>query len=197
MATSSILKQARIDNDRSAKIVLDVLEYGEPMIEIMGCEGLSNAFSDLGIPATKTASSQDGRWEVWELPHAHFKALCDIKDEDWKESWGWWRHAVGSNMDAVEEDYIIHGRPIKAWDGVIRSGWHKEYCVDCDDNLENQCDASDESICYCYHDRKYPDMLEYLAHEIGASTETNVTALCIDLAKQNGMTLAELVSNYM
>lgn len=197
MATSSILKQVTVINDRSAKIIADLFEHGEPMVEILGGEGLSNAFADLGVPATKTAVSADGYWEVWELPESRFKELCKISDDDWKENWGWWRHAKGSNLGPVERSYIIRGKSLEAWDGRVRQDWYAEYCLPCEDREEFGCGAMDEDICDCYKERTYPDLLNYINNEIGASTEKNVTAICIDLAKQNGMTLAALVSEYM
>lgn len=197
MPTSSIQHQVYITNERSAKIIADVLENGEPMVEIMGGEGLDKAFADLQIPATRTAVSTNGLWEVWELPRSHFNALCKIKDEEWHDDWGWWRHALGSNLGWVDSDYIIRGKPLQAWDGVHRQNWYAEYCLPCEDRSLGFCVADDENICNCFGKREYPDLLQYLCTEIGASTEKNVTAICIDLARQNGMTLAKLVSEYM
>ena len=168
-----------------------------PHIEIMGGGGLSNAFIALGIPAERTASSSDGRWEVWNIPKHCHEAMCKMNDDEWHDDWGWWRSAEGSNMDAADKDYKINGKPLKAWDGAVRTDFYKDYCTTCDDRLENRCDGTDESICYCFKERNYQNLFRYLCDEIGASTETNVTALCVDLAKQNNMTLAELVSQYM
>lgn len=43
----------------------------------------------------------------------------------------------------------------------------------------------------------YHDILIYLCDEIGASTERNVCACTIDLARQNNLTLAELFKKYL
>ena len=43
---------------------------------------------------------------------------------------------------------------------------------------------------------EYKDLLEYFCEELGASTEKNVCALAVDLAKYNGLTLSELFKIY-
>jgi hypothetical protein len=44
--------------------------------------------------------------------------------------------------------------------------------------------------------REYDHLLQYLCDEIGASVEKNVMALAMDLAKMNGLTLAQLFKKY-
>lgn len=107
---------------------------------------------------------------------------------NWKNDWGWWRHAYGSNLGAVDCAYVINGEKLMAWDGLQR----KEWCRDCSD-----CAGTEKDKDECFHDHQYPDILIYLCDEIGASTERNVCACTIDLARQNNLTLAELFKKYL
>lgn len=117
-----------------------------------------------------------------------FDNICAIDNDDWKDDWGWWRHAYGSNLGAVDCAYVINGEKLMAWDGLQR----KEWCRDCSD-----CAGTEKDKDECFHDHQYPDILIYLCDEIGASTERNVCACTIDLARQNNLTLAELFKKYL
>lgn len=145
------------------------------MIEILGGD-LENAFFSLGINAKKTYEGNtylDDKTQVWEISDEDFNKLYNIKDKDWNDDWGWWRYAKGSNMGLIWKRYNINKHYIKAWDGNYR---------------ENHKDK--------YQDRNYDNLLRYFCDEIGASTETNVTALAIDLARQNNMSLSELFQKF-
>jgi hypothetical protein len=83
-----------------------------------------------------------------------------------------WQYAIGSNMGGVYKRYKINNHYVIAWDGTRREyGRNNDY-------------------------REYDHLLQYFCDEIGASTEKNVCALAIDLARQNGMTMAELFKKY-
>ena len=43
---------------------------------------------------------------------------------------------------------------------------------------------------------RYDTLTEYMCNEIGASTEKNVCALAVDLARANGLTMARLFEIY-
>jgi hypothetical protein len=43
---------------------------------------------------------------------------------------------------------------------------------------------------------KYETLTEYMCDEIGASMESNVCALAVDLARANGLTMAKLFEIY-
>ena len=88
----------------------------------------------------------------------------------------------------VDCAYVINGEKLMAWDGLQR----KEWCRDCSD-----CAGTEKDKDECFHDHQYPDILIYLCDEIGASTERNVCACMIDLARQNNLTLAELFKKYL
>lgn len=127
-------------------------------------------------------------YQVWLLSKEDFDNICAIDNDDWKDDWGWWRHAYGSNLGAVDCAYVINGEKLMAWDGLQR----KEWCRNCSD-----CAGTEKDKDECFHDHQYPDILIYLCDEIGASTERNVCACTIDLARQNNLTLAEFFKKYL
>jgi hypothetical protein len=147
------------------------------MKEILGVN-LDKAFEELNLYAQKMYQIQNKHWEycedyqIWRLSDEDYDQLYSISEDDWKEDWGWWRWAEGSNLLNVNHRYNINHHYIKAWDGTGRRG-KKDW-----------------------FDRKYPTLLQYFCDEIGASTERNVCAVAVDLAAQNNMTMAELFQKY-
>jgi hypothetical protein len=147
------------------------------MKEILGAE-LDKAFEELNLYGKKTYELKNKHcdyceiYQVWELPDEDYDKLCSISDKDWKEDWGWWRGASGSNMGFVNKRYNINNHYIKAWDGYKRENNDYPWC------------------------RQYKNLLQYFCDEIGASTEKNVCAVAVDLARQNGMTMSELFRKY-
>lgn len=167
------------------------------MVEILAGGNFEQAVKSLDLTSaictyryTPSESGHCTDYQVWELSDEDFSNICSVNEEDWKEDWGWWRHAAGSNLGAVNSSYIVNGESLMAWDGVEREEW-------CDECGEKECAATDEDRCECYHERKYPDIITYLCNEIGASVERNVCACAIDLAKQNNMKLSELFKKYL
>lgn len=47
-----------------------------------------------------------------------------------------------------------------------------------------------------YENFQYAKLTDYLCYGIGASQSKNVCACCVDLAKYNDMTMAELFEKY-
>ncbi len=148
------------------------------MKEILGGE-LDKAFLELEINAKKTYEAKNIRYkyqevyQVWELSDKNFEKICDMKEEEWKDDWGWWRSAEGSNMCNPISRFSINHRYIKAWDGNCRLEYGKDYCL-----------------------REYEYLTEYMCDEIGASMEKNICALAVDLARINGITMGELFRKY-
>lgn len=164
-------------------------------VEILAGGEFANAVKSLGLTSAVCAyhyQPQPTHWreeyQVWLLSKEDFDNICAIDNDDWKDDWGWWRHAYGSNLGTVDCAYIINGEKLMAWDGLQR----KEWCQDCSD-----CAGTEKDKDECFHDHQYPDILIYLCDEIGASTERNVCACTIDLARQNNLTLAELFKKYL
>lgn len=167
------------------------------MVEILAGGNFDQAVKSLDLTSavctyryTPPADKYREDYQVWELSDEDFSNICSVNDEDWDEDWGWWRHAAGSNLGTVDGVYVINGEKLMAWDGVER----KEWCNGCG---ETECARTDEDKSECYNDRKYSDVLTYLCDEIGASTERNVCACTIDLARQNNMKLSELFKKYL
>lgn len=164
-------------------------------VEILAGGEFANAVKSLCLTSavcTYHYQHQPTHWreeyQVWLLSKEDFDNICAIDNDDWKDDWGWWRHAYGSNLGAVDCAYVINGEKLMAWDGLQR----KEWCRDC-----NDCAGTEKNKDECFHDHQYPDILIYLCDEIGASTERNVCACTIDLARQNNLTLAEFFKKYL
>jgi hypothetical protein len=158
------------------------------MKEILGAE-LDLAFKELNINALKTYEIKNFPWEysevyqVWELSEEDFKRICEIPNNEWKDDWGWWRFVEGSNLGGVDSRYNINNHYIYAWDGVSRINFEEE---------NKNCKPEDR----WFRDRKYKTLLNYFCEEIGASTERNVCAVAVDIAKQNGIKMSELFIKY-
>lgn len=84
-----------------------------------------------------------------------------------------------------------------AWDSQERENYFKEECQHCSDFLNKRCLGAIEDQEECYGRRKYKDILSYIHNEMNLSTETNVCALCISLARYNHLTLSELLKKYL
>lgn len=157
------------------------------MKEILGAE-LDLAFKELGIPATKTYEVEklhyeyQEKFQVWEMSDEDYERICNMGDAGWKEDWGWWRGAEGSNLGFVHRRYNINGHYIIAWDGR-HADWEKE----------NKTLKPDDRWPM---ERKYDYLTQYYCDEIGASTDRNITALSVDLARQNNMKMSELFRRF-
>lgn len=143
----------------------------EKICEILAGDGFSNAVTDMNLNARK---QYGGRiYEVWSIAGSDYKKICDITDDDWKDEWGWWRYADGSNItDWPIRLFLVNKEQM--------IGYFKEL-------------DSDEISPYV---KNYSSLTDYLYNEIGASAERNICAVSVDLAKLNGMTLAELFQKY-
>ena len=172
------------------------------MKEIIG-ENMGNIFIALGINPKETCSDSIGHWpnfKVWELNDAEFDSLCGVTDEQferWSEEGAWWRYAEGSNQGIPAHEFTINGEKIIAWydddrdQDIIEDFWY-----DVANGSETDADGNLEKYIECWHPTDYENLLEYFCEELGASTERNVCALAMDLAKYNHMTVAELFRKY-
>ena len=175
------------------------------MVEILGGDGIEKAFHDLGIPAicrymrkSYSGNSYDGElYEVWELSDADYDKLCGVPDNAWQSDWGWWRFATGSVLGAADSEFMINGQKVKAWDGESRKHFFDDYCAECSDFKNKACRGCYEEEDPCFHKREYKNLFDYSCQELGASTEKNFCAICIDIAAQNGMKMWELFDKYM
>lgn len=163
-------------------------------IEILGGNGLHRAFKELGIKATRTyRRSEKPHYEVWELSKEDLKKL-EYTDE-WKDEWGWWRFANGSNMGTPFDFFQVNSKELIAWDGPQREDLRYDWANESDDEKAMYHNSFKE-----YQEEHYPhsysNLLEYMCNELGASVERNVCALAVDLARANGLTMAKLFELY-
>lgn len=150
------------------------------MIELLCTTGIENAFRDLGITARMTYKRppipdhgpyHGEAYEVWEVSEAAHEYLCAIEEKDWHDDWGSWRSARDSNRTGDQMyPFIINGCRVWGW----RGHWKQKLSSVV---LKEPC---------------YKDLLEYFCEEIGASNQSNVCALAVDMAKANDMDMAEL-----
>lgn len=142
------------------------------MKEIMG-ENLSPFFRKVGIYPPKKFNGNVGHWpnlEVWHLTDSQFELIEDMTDEEFNNmapDGCWWRFAEGSIMDVPNVRAKINDKEILAW-------------------------ANPNTT----HNLEYDNLLEYYREVLGVSTEKNICALSVDLAKYNNMTIAELFWRY-
>lgn len=157
---------------------VEILVWGDPTKE----------FERLGIKATCTwqgESNSGSDMRVYEMTYYAFEDLCKDAEDDSNENWQdcAWRSAEGSNMGSVGPRYNINHHYICAWDGG-----HREDIIE-DNKKEKPGDR------YC-PERQYKNLLEYFCDEVGAGQPRNVCALAVDLARQNGIKMAELFRKY-
>lgn len=165
------------------------------MAEILGGGGLYKAFRELGIKATRTYKGNDKPYyQVWELSKDDLKKL--EVTFDWKDEWGWWRYAKGSNMGTPFDFFVVNGKELIAWEDTYKY-------QDLMDNWEDESDEEKEAYHYSFkeyeqamHPHKYDKLTTYMCDELGASQPRNVCALAVDLARANGLTMAKLFELY-
>lgn len=117
------------------------------------------------------------RYEVWEVSDDLFKRMCDMSKEEFVKLAGeeaWWRSAEGSILRVPRARAIVNGEPLVCWDD--------DYYFP---------DEYEEEPC-----KEFESLTDYLCECVGASTEKNVCACSVDLAKYNHMTMAELFEKF-
>lgn len=163
------------------------------MKELLCGEGINKAFKDLGIEAKQTYCGEV--YEVWELSEDNYDKLLQKSDalktgvdwffdlfDHWQDDWGWWRYSPGSNI----EDYPTRVFHIRGKDMIGYLNDHRF-----DSMFYEEPDESDE-LWYFTHEK----LTEYICDEIGASTESNVCAVAMSLAKLNNISMGELFTIY-
>lgn len=163
-------------------------------MELLGGSGLHKAFKELGIKATRTyKGSKKPHYEVWEVSKDDLRKLDSVVD--WKDEWGWWRYAKGSNMGTPFDFFTVNGKELIAWSGYKREDLISEW-----EEMSFEETAKYNHSIKKYEEEVYPyvykSLLTYMCDEVGASLERNVCALAVDLARANGMTMAKLFETY-
>ena len=165
------------------------------MQEVLGYD-LDGFFNNTSLNGTKKYSNK--HYEVWEVPDIDFKAMCIMTEEEFGTVCpiGWWRSSEGAVLGVPNMKYIVNGVEMLGWDGEERKDFREECCAkDCDD-FGDECKGKDDDILVCLGERKYDSLIDYLYEEIGASTEKNICACAMDLAKYNNLSLGELFNKY-
>ena len=136
--------------------------------------GLQSLFINTDLSCRCTYKGK--RYEVWEIPDKDFKTMSDMTDEEFEDVCpdGWWRYSDGSVLGKPKANVCING----------------EYLVGWDDDYYLPDEYEDEPI------KHFESLSDYLCDCVGASTEKNVCACAVDLAKYNNMTMAELFKTY-
>lgn len=139
------------------------------MKEFLG-GNLNKFFNNANINAI--LSYKGDKYEVWEVSDEDYEKMCNMSDDEFEtlleHEWSWWRGCEGSNVKNDTKEFIINNRKIIAWKSEYYAGGNK-----------------------------FPTLLEYLCMAIGASTEKNVCACAMDLAKMNNMKMSELFQKYV
>lgn len=137
-------------------------------IEILGYE-IEPALEHFKIPYTKTYEGEE--ISVYKISVSGLMKLCEVPDEKWKIDWGWWRYCEGSILRFTPTHvFTINELPMVGY-------YNEDY----------NCGSYNHS---------YQGIRSYLCDAIGASTEKNVCAISMDLARLNGLTLGELFTKY-
>ena len=150
------------------------------MKEILSGDGFENGAAHFHIEAKRTYHSS--RFDVWELEDAEFTRLCSLHESDWNGAFGWWRYAKGCNI----EHYPVHTFSVN---GKEMLGWYDE------DRLADYVSLlgfSEED----YFAEPFQRLTAYLSAVIGVSTETNICAVSVGLARLNNITLSGLFEKY-
>lgn len=163
-------------------------------VEILAGGGIKTAFKELGIEATrKYKGAEKPHYQVWELEKSDMCKMSELTD--WKDHYGWWRHAKGSNMGTACSIFTVNGHELIAWDGTGRE--------DLRDDWDNEPIEEKEAYHYSYKEyeevwkpHKYDTLLDYFCEELGASLPNNICALAVDLARTNGLTMSELFKKF-
>lgn len=164
------------------------------MAEILAGNGIRNAFHELNVDARQTYKmNHEPYYEIWDINKKNLKALEEA--EEWPDTYGFWRYAKGSNLGTPASFFTVNGQFMIGWDGRSRD-YIKEDWNNMSDNEKVKYNNSFSEYEEEMKPREYENLLSYMCNEIGASLESNVIALAVDLARANGKTVAQLFQIY-
>lgn len=180
------------------------------MIEFVGSKEILDFAKEEGFETIRM-TYEDQNYEnniresfnVFEISEEEFEKMCRYDDpwdiyevgKDpmiWKDHWGWWRHATGCALEDIEPTYTtkINGNELVAW---YSAGKMKieidDWVDDFDDNPEHYQKLMEYWIA---EHSNYHDLFKYCIDMWGVSTEKNITAMAVGLAKLNNMKLSDL-----
>lgn len=171
--------------------------------EILTGRDFKNAVKELKLTAKETYKESETSdryrepYSVWELSDESFDIISAVEEDEWKDEWGWWRYADGTNIEESPKlDTNINNKKITVWISQAR------LADEIDDELEDMEDDGEDYISYneiganILSKKRYESLTEYCLQEWGAGLERNVCAITVGLAKLNDMSLSELWRNY-
>ena len=83
--------------------------------EILAGNGIQNAFKEFGIKAKRAyKGTKEPYYEIWEIDKKDLRMLEDAPE--WDGSWGWYRHAKGSNMGTACDFFTVNGQFMIGWE---------------------------------------------------------------------------------
>lgn len=109
------------------------------------------------------------RYEVWEVSDSLLRRMCNMSEDEFVRLAGeeaQWRSCTGSNLGFPDTKFKVNGETLLGW-----NRWDKKR-------------------------KKYEDLSEYLCDCVGASTEKNICACAVDLAKYNNIIMGQLFKEY-
>lgn len=173
------------------------------MKEILTGRNFKNAVEELNLTARETykesspIDSYREPYSVWKLSEESYDIISAIEEDDWKDEWGWWRYAEGTNIEGSPKLLTdINSKEIIVWLNEVK---FEDRVNDEIEDLEEdgEDDIDEEGIrASIIAEKHYGSLTEYCLSEWGASLEGNVCAITVGLAKLNDMSLSELWKNY-
>jgi hypothetical protein len=168
------------------------------VVEILG-DKMHKVFKEYKIEYKRTYNKRcnpkrnyDPHYEVYEISQNDLKKLEEVFELPYG---AWWRYARGCNLGTPFDFFTVNGKELIAWGGRkrddLRDDWDEE--PDEEKAAYHYSFKEYEETNYPY---KYETLTEYMCEEIGASMESNVCALAVDLARANGLTMAKLFELY-
>ena len=140
------------------------------MREIVG-QNIEKACRALGVNAVLEGHADFGWYgvcDVYQVDDEGYRRLCDVKDEDWPDDWGWWRHGhcIYDKEDAPFMTYSVNGHEML---GYAMEGKDKT---------------------------PYIDFTSWCCWAMNVSALRNIIYFATSLAEYNGMTLVEFMSTF-
>jgi hypothetical protein len=147
------------------------------MVEILG-GNLKTFMDSVGKDYEAVEITYAGKdYEVWEISDELLQRMRNMPEDEFFTLAGkdaWWRWSSGSVLGTPNQEAFINGELIVCWDNDY-------YLPD---------EYEDAPI------KHFDSLTQYLCDCVGASQPKNVCALSVDLAKYNGISMAELFGIY-
>ena len=146
-------------------------------VQIIG-QQLDKAMEELEVEATKVFETNRTRfvspYQVWEMSSDELDKLSEVKEVDWKDDYGWWRHGSSVFDDHTTQEFIINGHSIQAYE-------------------TRELDEEEEED---LRDTEFSNLFDYFEFVLGATCSYNRVYVANSLAKSNNISVAELLEKY-